>query len=851
VSRPNLDAIQEFKMETSGYSAETGRFAGGVVNVVLKSGTNRLHGAMFEFLRNDKLNARNFFATTIPPYRRNQFGGMLSGPVVIPKLYSGRNRTFFMFSWESYRQAVGSSATIVVPTLAVKQGAFSGSIKDPLNNNTAFPGNQIPQSRMSPAALAAQAFYPAPNYPGANNYYSAPLTLTNWDNPVLKIDQILSSKDTLSFRYLKRYDRGVAPASFGNWGTNRPDHQTLAGINYTRMFTPALINEARFSYTRSPTKTTPFDQGTNYNALFRMSGGPTDPRLIGFPEITIAGYAQLGPAFQQPNIYTPSAFDTSDTVTWIRGPHLIKFGGDVLRTEYNQLAANNTRGTYNFTNAWTGNAYADFLLGYLNSDTITLGSTPVYLRNTDTAFFFQDDWKILSRLTLNLGVRYELPLPTYDKYGRWSNFDPDLDKLVVTSLRGALPGVAFANTSQVETAKQAGLPSSLVYANYKDFAPRFGFAWRPFGGNQTVLRGGYGIFYGGNELQDYESFVSLQFPWVVSQSLSRNVNDPNFLTLTNPFPTAPNLTNNQITAFGIQMRHASPYLQSWNLTFEREIGHSSALEIGYVGSKGTHWDKMSNLNQPYRSAATYPNFPVPYPGWSTLNMYNFWGNSDYHALNVTFRRRFVNNFFYRIGYSYAKSIDEASRQGDNNGQPQDARDWKAERGRSEFDFGHSLLMSFSWQAPRHLNMLLRGWQLAGAGIAHTGPPFTTTNSNANVNLGEASRPNRVGKGSLPNPTPTRWFNIADFPVAPTGSYVFGNSGRDIIDGPGQISFNLSFSRNFAVRETRNLQFRWETFNVLNHPNFPLPVATVNTANAGTIQSAADPRTMQAALRFTF
>jgi hypothetical protein len=854
VSRPNVDAIQEFKMETSGYSAETGRFAGGVVNVVLKSGANQLHGALFEFLRNNDLNARNFFATTIPPYRRNQFGGMISGPVYIPKLYNGRNHTFFMFSWESYRQGVGSSALAVVPTVALTQGNFSGlaAIKDPLNGNAAFPGNQIPLSRISPASLKLEAYYPSPNYPGANNYYSAPLTPTNWDNPLFRIDQIVSSKDSLSFRYLKRYDRAEAPAAFGNWGTNRPDHQLLTGLNYTRMFTPTLVNEARIGYERSPTKTTPFDQGTNYNALFGMSGGPTDPKLFGFPEITIAGYAQLGPAFQQPNIYCASSFDESDTMTWIKGPHLIKFGGDALRTEYNQLAANNSRGTYNFTNVWTGNAYADFLLGYLVSDIITLGSTPVYIRSTDFGFFFQDDWKITSKLTLNLGLRYELPLPPHDKYGRWSTFDPQLDKVVVTSLAGALPGVAYTNSSSVETAQQAGLPSSLMYPDYKDFAPRFGFAWRPLGGNQTVLRGGYGIFYGGNEMQDMETFVSLQFPWVVSESLNRSSN-PNYLTLTNPFPVAPNLTTNagSITIWGMQMHAPTPYVQSWNLTAERDLGHNSAIEIGYVGSKGTHWDKMSNLNQPYRSAATAPNFPVPYPGWSSINLYNFWANSSYNALNATFRRRFVHNFFYRVGYSYAKSIDEASRQGDNNGQPQDARDWKAERGRSEFDFGHSLLLSFSWQAPRDLNIFLRGWQLAGTGIAHTGPPFTPTNSNANLAIGEASRPNRVCKGNVPNPTPTHWFNASCFPVVPDGSYVFGNSGRDILDGPGQIAINVSFSRNFAIRERSNLQFRWETFNVLNHPNFPLPVATVNTANAGTIQSAADPRTMQGALRLTF
>jgi hypothetical protein len=854
-SRPNIDAIQEFKIQTSGYSAEYGRLSGGVVNVVIKSGANQVHGALFEFLRNDKLNARNFFATTIPEFRRNQFGGMVSGPVVIPKLYNGRNRTFFLFSWESYRQRQGSSALAIVPTVPMRQGDFSAfaPIKDPLAAGTFFANNQIPLSRMSPVALKAQAFYPSPNNPGLNNYYSAPPTPSDWDNPMFKIDQILSSRDHLSFRYLKRYDRSVTPFSAGNlnFAVRQGDHQTLAGLNYTRTFTPTLVNEARFAYTRGPGYGVPFGQGVNYNAQFGMSGGPTDPKLIGFPEINIAGYAQLGSAFQQPTSYTSNTFDASDSVTWVKGPHLMKFGADVLRSQYFELVSSNTRGTYNLTGVWTNQPYADFLLGYLASDLITLGSTPSYLLSTDYGFFFQDDWKVTSRLTLNLGMRYELPLPMHDKYGRWSNFIPELNKDVVASLAGAAPGAAFANASYVETAKQAGLPSSLVYPNYKDFAPRFGLAWRPFGGNRTVLRGGYGIFYGSNELIDLLTFVADQFPFVIPQSVNRNVNDPNFLTLSNPFPVAPSLTSNVVNLFGMQSHAPTPYLQSWNLTVEREIGRGSAIEIAYAGSKGTHWDKMYNLNQPYRSAATYPNFPVPYPPWSTINMYGFYANSIYNAGNVTFRRRFVNNFFYRVSYSYAKSIDDASRQGNNNDVPQDARNWRAERGRSEFDVGHSFMMSFSWEAPRRYNILLRGWQLAGTGIAHTGPPFTARVSNANVNLGEATRPDRIAKGTASNPSPNRWFDPSAFPVVPTGAYRFGNSGRDILDGPGSVAINLSFNRNFAVREKSNLQFRWEAFNVINHANFPVPVAFVNAPNAGTIQTAGNARQMQVALRYSF
>jgi hypothetical protein len=331
ISRPHIDAIQEFKMQTSGYSAEFGRLAGGVVNVAIKSGSNQLHGVLFEFLRNDKLNARNVFAAGIPEFRRNQFGGMVSGPVLIPKLYNGRNRTFFLFSWESYRQRQGSSALAIVPTVAMRQGDFSafGPVRDPLatgtcsasNGAACFPGNQIPLSRMSPVAVKAQAFYPQPNRAGPNNYYLAPPTPSDWDNPMIKIDQRLGSQDGLSFRYFKRYDRSVSPFNGGNlnFGSNQGDHMLLTGLNYNRTFSPTVINEARLAYTRTPTYNMPFYQGTDYNSLFGMSGGPKDPKLLGFPQITISGYAQLGSAFQLPASYTVNAYDGSDTPTWVKG----------------------------------------------------------------------------------------------------------------------------------------------------------------------------------------------------------------------------------------------------------------------------------------------------------------------------------------------------------------------------------------------------------------------------------------------------------------------------------------------------------------------------------------------------
>ena len=271
--------------------------------------------------------------------------------------------------------------------------------------------------------------------------------------------------------------------------------------------------------------------------------------------------------------------------------------------------------------------------------------------------------------------------------------------------------------------------------------------------------------------------------------------------------------------------------------------------MGYIGSKGTHLSHQSNVDQPFRSAATAPNFPVPYPGWSTINYIGFNINSIYNAASFTFRRRFVHNFFYRASYTYAKSIDEGSIF--LGAAPQDPRNMRLERGRSDFDVGHTFTMAFSWEAPRHTNILLRGWQLAGTGIGRTGLPFTLTVSNVNVNLGQATRPNRVAKGTAPAPTPQQWYDVSAFPQVPTGAYAFGASGRNILDGPGLLTLNVSFSRSFAVREKGRLQFRWEAFNFINRVNFGQPVVTVNTPNAATITTAAAARSMQVGLRYSF
>ena len=851
---PNLDGIQEFKMETSGYSAEFGGLGGGVMSVVLKSGGNRLRGSVFEFLRNDHFDARNFFAAQKNELRRNQFGAMVNGPVVLPKLYNGHDRTFFMFSWESFRDATGNSQLSRVPTPLERQGNFSQSldttgkvapVKDPFSGNAVFPGNIIPASRFSPVSSKVLPYYPMPNRPGnqANNYLSSVSSHSPWDSFLMKFDQRISEKDSVGFRYQHRQNGGEMPfdaSPLGIWETLKNTAQHIMGLNYTRLFTPTLINELRAGLYRTAGRQTLADGGTDYSSQFGIAGITTDPAVAGFPSVTVTGLATIGDKTDRPAIATSNNYSYTDTLTWVHGRHQAKFGGMVLRNQSFQPYYSNVRGTFAFTGYWTGQAFPDFLLGTLNSASRQSVPPLNYLFSTNSGAFAQDDFKVTPRLTLNFGLRWEVLGHQYDKYGRMSGFEPSLGKIILADDK-AVPNLpqllaSAGMTSIVGVARDYGLPPSLVHTPYTNFAPRFGFAWRPFGGNMTVVRGGYGIFNSQSQTNGQTLNMSNVFPWAITQTVSRVANNPGALSFANPFQTA---TAAAVTVGGIDPNAPTQYLQSWNLTIEHELKRLGAIEVGYAGSKGTHLSYSGDINRNYYTLdMRQPNgsFPRPFPQINNpITFFQFGGNSIYNSGMVTFRRRFANGIFYRLNYVYAKSIDNTSTfSGGGNGGPrqiQDPRNLAAERGRSNFDVGHSFTMNFSYQLPwrpQQMRWLMRGWQLAGTGRAYTGAPFTPINSGANLALGEAIRPDRVSKGTVTNPTPDRWYDISAFPVVPDNSFRFGTSGRNILDGPGFMGLNLSLDRNIKIGEHDRVQFRWEAFNVSNHANFNLPSTAVNT-----------------------
>jgi outer membrane receptor protein involved in Fe transport len=881
-ARPPLDSLQEFKLQTSGYSAEYGRLAGGVVNMLLKTGGNRFHGSVFEYVRNDMFDARNFFDTDKSKLRRNQFGATVSGPVLVPQIYNGRDRTFFLASWESYRQVQGANRLGVVPTLRERQGDFSQSrdaqgnpilLKDPLvrgnctatNRTACFSGNVIPTERFHSISKQLLNYYPLPNAAGLHNYLVNAVNATDWDSLVVKLDQKLTAKDNLSFRILKRWQTSTDPFSgseLGTFGATTNNDQSLFAVSETRVFNPSFINEFRIGLTRTTNRELSNDAGTDFAAQFGIPGTTDDPSLLGFPKFNITGYETLGDSVTNPIRYTVNNYHLNDVVTWLKGKHGLKFGGDILRVQYFQPTNSNFNGTFSFNGKLSNHPFADFLLGFPSSTSRRIGTVTNHIFSTAYAAFIQDDFKAFPGLTLNLGVRYEIQSRPYEQDGQFTNYVPALSKVIlagtktVPNLSTILAGAGL--NGLVGTASEFGLPPALVKTNYGDVAPRFGFAWRPFNENHTVVRGGYGIFYTGSRLSAIRTDFSGGFPFSTSQTFTGSTSNPKLVTLSNPFPDSIAKTAGVTATKGFEVNAPSSYLQSWNLTIERELVKGVAVEIGYTASKGTHLGRKYDINQARRRPdLVLPNgdYPRPYTGFGEIEYYSFGFDSSYNAGTITLRKRFESGLFFRINYTYGKSIDSNSGlnyagEGGYQG-AQNSREAIFERGRSDFDIRHVFTTNFVYQLPFNRGPFLRGWQLAGSGMIYSGQPFTPQLSGLSQSLGEATRPDRIATGRAADPSHEMWFDLAAFRILPEDAFRFGNSGRNILDGPGTMVVNLSLSKQFQIGEHGKLQFRWETFNVGNHTNFRLPNNNINEPTAGTIIEAKDARVIQFGVRYQF
>ncbi len=875
VLSPPIEGVQEFKLQTSGFAAEYGRYAGGLLTVVTKSGTNRLRGALYEFLRNDAFDAVGYFDGQKSKLRRNQFGATVGGPVLLPRIYNGRNRTFFLFTWDSLRLIQGQSQRGLTPRPEMLKGDFSGATDafgKPITlldtvSRSPFPGNRIPASRLNPVAAKLAGYYPQPNLPagGVFNYIAQGNGTNSSNNYGIKIDHNFSSNDRMTASAFWSPAAVYDPINSNNspipyFGLSNNTLALVSYLKYIRTISPTMFVETSANFSRTTNhQVWPLSGDTDWGAQTGFVGGTTNPVANGLPYLTLTGYLSLGPANTIPKIYSFNNYQYSGSLTWIKGLHSFKFGGDFLRSQYFSRSYGDTRGLASFLGRFTGEPVADFVLGWADSTRRQLDAGGPYHLVSSYSGFAQDDFKITPSLTLNIGVRYDLQKPPKEKFGAWAMFVPALGKLV-TSGTGTLSKAEFDQrinavglAPHTARASDVGLPATITRPSWTNFAPRLGFAWRVFGSTRTALRGGYGIFYGSSSLYRLDSF-SDTYPFTITETFSRVSADPTALTLSNPFPVSRRAFSGVTGSGGLESTSIkSQNIQSWSLSLEHEIARDTVIEVAYAGSKGTHLPRRYDINQAGRTQAT--STTRPYAFFGAINIVNDGSNSIYNSGQLTVRRRFSKNFFVRGTYTFAKSLDETSNTGGtiayNFSNAQDSRNLSLERGRSDFDIGHAFAGSFIWVPTLSRNLLLRGWQLSGTSTIYSGAPITPRVANFSYVNGEASRPDRLRKGSVEGPSPDRWFDRSAFLPVPLASYRFGDSGRNILDGPGTININTSLSRRFKLTERNVLQFRMEAFNLANHPNFNLPNTSVDIVTGGTINRAKTNRTLQLGLRLEF
>jgi hypothetical protein len=854
---PNPDALEEFSLQTSSYAADRGRNAGAIMNAVTRSGTNLPHGTLFEFVRNEKFNARNFFIAAAPPFKRNQFGGTAGGPI-------RKDKTFFFGSYQ--RTTERSSPGSVNPTLisaAQRQGDWSNAglrtpLKDPLGGT--FPNSIIPPSRLNKAARGfLDAFVPIPAR--ADGLYPFASQQKIDDNQAVgKIDHILTVNNRLSGRFL--YNRN------GNY--QMANNVTLPGFlalikyrNYaatgtdTYILSPRLINVFTFGYNqidRDQVSIVPGNKSwVDFGAGF-VRAFPGDPD-VGF-DTNVNGYFR--PQARYPLHHYRKSFQFSEGMNWTRGAHFLRYGVDIRRDLLKLQENFQCDPQVVFRATFTGNAAADLLVGLPTSFT-QIAPTSNNPRTTEIGAYFQDDWKASRRLTLNLGLRWDPFFPNSDPDGRFAQV-----RLGQQSARfpSAPAGYVFAG--------DPGVPQSTIESQYQDWGPRFGFAFDPRGDGRMSIRGGYGIFYS-QVRQQANNQVSNDQPFAIQLSVTNPTGglDRPYADTGNPFPFNAPTTPQEMAAYKFLLplnvtqwdwHFRNSIAQQWNFTVQRELASSWVATAAYVGSKGNHLFIGSELNPAVygRPGKTVDARRLYYPTFTNVTNQTSNGSSIYHALQLTVNRRMRHGLTVLANYTWSKMIDLGSGDGSL---PQNTFDLRAERGRSEHDVPHRFVGSFIYELPalrgrgRLARQVLGGWEINGIVTLWSVTPFSVAsgvdNSGTAVNQ---DRPNvvgnwRVGGERSKNDRILQYFNTAAFAQNPAGT--FGNAGRNILRGDFRENLDLGLIKNFPVTERHRLQFRGEFFNLANHANLGNPNGGVSAPTFGRITSAGAPRVIQLALKYMF
>jgi outer membrane receptor protein involved in Fe transport len=893
--RPSVEAVREFKIQTSLFSAEQGRNAGATVNVISKSGSNDWHGSLYEFLRNDKLDANQYFANPKdkkPSFRQNQFGGSIGGKII-------ENKLFFFGNYEGFRKSQENARLLTVPTLAMRNGDFSAvrDIFDPATTvadatttskfrNDPFPNRMIPEARFDSVTSRLADAYPAPTSGGlTNNLTVAPKDLQRWNQGDVRIDFNANDQNLFFGRFSQQNTTSTKPSTFAPTtvaGMSTPvslgNEDTFAGdstlkaynavFSWIRTFSPTWVLEARLGFNRFDLNFTQegATEGAKLGEELGVINSNQGPMSDGIPIFSPGGYAGIGQTRSLPIIRTENTYNPTVSLTNSRGNHTFKYGFSWNNRLLRQFQTNRGNGRFNFSTQFsrnhnnangTGDGMASFLLGA--ASTIEQDFTLVFpkIQVDEYSYFLQDDWKVSDRLTLNIGLRYEYDTPTTEKDDQWTNFDVTTGKLLIAGFN---------------TDSRTG-----VDPDRNNFAPRLGFAYRVRPG--TVFRGGYGIFYNQNGSEGVVMRRHRQLPFGPINQVIINQFDPNPRLVEQGLDPIPNLdfgvvADNPVGGMmGVAFEFATGYAQQFTLQLQQELMADMIFKIGYVGNVNSRLDMTFDANQPVpgpgNSARNRP-FDTIAPGVGSITYNTSDSNSHYQALQTTLERRFADNLGFLLSYTWSHSIDNTANAfggGANGPIPQDIRFRNADRATSGFDIKHRLTYSTNYTLPigkgqsidfnnAIANNVLGGWKLNGIFTAQSGLPFTPTLQSSVSNAG-GSRPDLLGNPTLDDPTREKWFdtsfNTSGAVWGVPQTFTFGNAGRNIVRGPGRVNVDFSLFKDINLTETINLQYRAEFFNVMNTPQFGLPNATIGTnPNAGVITSiVGTPRQVQMGLRLSF
>ena len=881
VINPSIDSIQEFKIQKSMYPAEFGGKASALINVATKSGGNRVHGSAFTFVRDERFDAHNYFdppEQPVPPLDQRQFGGSLGGPLV-------NDRTFVFVSFEGQRTNRSLTKTFSVPSQAVRAGDFSGQspICDPLTRDLAtgacgalFPGNGIPADRMDPVAAAFLEAVPLPTRDGeVQNLTSVERSESDINQFSARIDHRFGRADRFFARFstfdadtLQPFGTSVQEESlipgFGRTLTTRT--RNLA-VSYARPIGRTFLSETRFGWMRVDGGQTSLNRGVDFAGPLGLAGVTSDPRDIGYPQIDTAGlYSAMGDPTSF--VYRNNEhFELYQNVLIDRGSHHFKFGGYWFHLRFRPENPAAPRGHFAYTGRFSGNPFADFLLGYPVSARAGIGGRGDEDARTNWIHLFaQDDWRVSDNLTINAGVRYEFNQHMHDVDNRLSTIDlsvPGGRYVIASDDAGNISPEAETLLPLIPipwvTSAEAGWDRSLLRPSKVRLAPRLGFAWLPDGSGGTVVRGGYGVFLN-------------QWAYSVQTAFSRNL--PFFLLKQVDVPagqfvpgadTRSILASDPTGSIGgaiMDYDYQVEYTQTWSGGLQTELGPSQMFELFYMGSYTIGADN-----------STIRNVPVPGPGsisarrlvpqLASIRAIRFDGTSIYHAVTVTTVRRIRDGFAFTVSYTLSRSEDDASSPGTTAFEanvPQDVRNiFPGEVALSSFDHRHQFVASATYELPFAAGAggmreaLLGNWRVNGIVTAQSGAPFTVnvTDDIANIGAGPAQRPNLTGDPNLPlgERTQERWFDTDAFSLQ--DPFTYGNAARNPVFAPGYFNVDFSLAKNWWLDSGSRLEVRWEIFNLLNRANFDLPNRFFGSPNFGRIFSALNAREMQFGLRWAF